>query len=63
MKNSEINMYAKSGIIICLNKDNNIEKNIGKLNKVLIDLQNRKELYGKLDFTYNDYILYSPYSN
>lgn len=61
-KNSEIIMNGKTGLTICLNKDNNIEKNVDKLNKVLIDLQNRKELYGKIDLTYNNYILYSPYS-
>ena len=41
----------------------NIEKNVIKLRNVLIDLKNRKEVYGKVDLTYNDYILYSPYSN
>ena len=62
-KNSEISMKGKTGLTICLNKDNKIEKNIVKLSKVLIDLQNRKEVYGKIDFTYNNYVLYSPYSN
>ena len=42
---------------------NNIEKNVIKLRNVLIDLKNRKEVYGKVDLTYNDYILYSPYYN
>ena len=56
-------MKEKKGITIYLNKDNNIEKNITKLRKILVDLQNRKELYGKIDFTYNNYILYSPYNN
>ena len=60
---STINMKEKKGITIYLNKDNNIEKNITKLRKILVDLQNRKELYGKIDFTYNNYILYSPYNN
>ena len=60
-KNDE--MKEKKGITIYLNKDNNIEKNITKLRKILVDLQNRKELYGKIDFTYNNYILYSPYNN
>ncbi|WP_343337792.1 Cell division protein DivIB [Terrisporobacter petrolearius] len=62
-KEKEIIMKGKTGLTICLNKDNNIEKNIVKLNKVMIDLQNRKELYGKVDFTYDNYLLYSPYSN
>lgn len=60
---SEITMKQKTGLTICLNKDNNIDKNILKLSKILVDLQNRKELYGKVDFTYNKYVLYSPYSN
>jgi len=29
----------------------------------MIDVQNRKEFYGKVDFTYDNYLLYSPYSN
>lgn len=62
-KVKEIIMKGKTGLTICLNKDNNIEKNIVKLSKVMIDLQNRKELYGKVDFTYDNYLLYSPYSN
>jgi len=62
-KRKEIIMKGKTGLTICLNKDNNIEKNIVKLSKVMIDLQNRKELYGKVDFTYDNYLLYSPYSN
>ena len=60
---STINMKEKKGITIYLNKDNNIEKNITKLREILVDLQNRNELYGKIDFTYNNYILYSPYNN
>ena len=62
-KKTEIIMKGKTGLTICFSKDNNIEKNIISLNKVLIDLQNRNELYGKVDFTYNNYVLYSPYSN
>lgn len=62
-KKTGISMRGKTGLTICLNKDKNIEKNIAKLSKVLIDLQNRKEFYGKIDFTYNNYVLYSPYSN
>lgn len=62
-KKNEIIMKEKTGLNICINKDNNIEKNIIKLSKVLIDLQNRKELYGKVNLTYNNYVLYSPYSN
>ena len=62
-KKTGISMRGKTGLTICLNKDKNIEKNIEKLSKVLIDLQNRKEFYGKIDFTYNNYVLYSPYSN
>lgn len=60
---NKIIMKGKTGLIICFNKDNNIEKNVTSLNKVIIDLQNRNELYGKLDFTYNNYVLYRPYSN
>lgn len=62
-KKTEIIMKGKTGLTICLNKDNNIEKNVISLNKIMIDLQNRNELYGKVDFTYNNYVLYSPYSN
>lgn len=62
-KEKEIIMKGKTGLTICLNKDNNIEKNIAKLSKVMIDLQNRKEFYGKVDFTYDKYLLYSPYSD
>lgn len=58
---SVINMKGKTGLNICLKKDNNIEKSIIKLRKVLIDLQSRKEVYGKVDLTYNNYVLYSPY--
>lgn len=57
---SIINMKGNSGIVICLNKDNNIEKNTIKLRKILVDLQNRKQVYGKIDFTYSKYVLYSP---
>ena len=62
-KKTEIIMKGKTGLTICLNKDNNIEKNVISLTKIMIDLQNRNELYGKVDFTYNNYVLYSPYSN
>ncbi len=58
---SVINMKGKTGLNICLKKDNNIEKSIIKLRKILIDLQSRKEVYGKVDLTYNNYVLYSPY--
>ena len=60
---SVINMRGKRGILIYLNKDNNIKKNIIKLRKVLVDLQNRHELYGKIDLTYTKYVLYSPYND
>ena len=60
---SVINLKGETGLVVCLKKDNNIEKNVIKLRNVLIDLKNRKEVYGKVDLTYNDYILYSPYSN
>ena len=60
-KKSVINMKGKSGITICLNKNNNIGKNVRRLKKVLVYLKNRKDLYGKVDLTYNNYILYSPY--
>lgn len=62
-ESTAITMKGNSGLIICLNKDNNIEKNVAKISKVLVDLQNRKELYGRVDLTYNNYVLYSPYSN
>lgn len=62
-KKTEIIMKGKTGLTICFNKDKNIEKNVISLNKVMIDLQNRNELYGKVDFTYNNYVLYSPYTN
>lgn len=62
-KEKKIIMRGKTGITICFIKDNNIEKNIVKLSKVMVDLQNRKQLYGKIDFTYDNYLLYSPYSN
>ena len=39
---SVINMKGKTGLNICLKKDNNIEKSIIKLRKILIDLQSRK---------------------
>ena len=60
---SLINMKCKTGLIISLNKDDNIEKNTVRLSKVLVDLQTRKQVYGKVDLTYNNYILYSPYYN
>ena len=60
---SVINLKGETGLVVCLKKDNKIEKNVIKLRNVLIDLKNRKEVYGKVDLTYNDYILYSPYSN
>lgn len=62
-KKSEIIMKEKRGLTVYLSKDGNIEKDIVKLSKILIDLQNRKQLYGKVDLTYNKYILYNPYSN
>lgn len=62
-KESEIIMQGKTGLSVYLNKDNNIEKNIVKFSKVLVDLQNRKELYGRVDFAYDNYVLYTPYSN
>lgn len=62
-KKNEITMIGTTGLNIYLNKDKSIANNIGKLGKVLVDLQNRKELYGKVDFTYDNYVLYSPYLN
>ena len=54
-----IRMITNSGISVKLVKDDNIEKNISKLGKVLVDLHSRKETYGNIDLTYNSYILYS----
>ncbi len=59
---STINIKCKSGLTIDLNKDDNIDKNITKLSRVLVDLQSRKQNYGKIDFTCSSYILYKPYS-
>lgn len=59
---STINMKCKSGLTINLNKDEKIDKNITKLSRVLIDLRNRKQTYGSVDFTCSTYILYKPYS-
>lgn len=59
---SKITMIDNKGVVVYLNKDNDIGQNISKLRNIMIDLQNRKEVYGKIDFTYNDYVLYSPYS-
>ncbi len=56
-----IKMKNNNGIEIILSKDENIIESIEKLQKVMVDLQNRKENYGKIDLRYNKYVVYSAY--
>lgn len=55
-----INIKTKKGLKVAIDKNNSIDTNIDRLNKVLIDLQNRKVYTGSIDMRYNNYILYKP---
>ena len=55
-----INIKTKKGLKVAIDKNNSIDTNIDRLNKVLIDLQNRKVYTGSIDMRYTNYILYKP---
>ncbi|MEG0855108.1 MAG: FtsQ-type POTRA domain-containing protein [Terrisporobacter sp.] len=55
-----VNMKTAKGLEICIGKNEELDKNINNLREVLVDLQNRKQYTGKIDMTYNDYVLYKP---
>lgn len=59
-KQKTIEMKMKKGLSIVVNKEDDINNDVDKLNKILIDLQNRKVSTGIVDMTYNNYILYKP---
>lgn len=57
---SNISMKTSKGLEINIKKDKKIEESVKKMQNVLVDLQNRKEYCGRIDMTYNNYILYTP---
>ncbi|RDY24939.1 cell division protein FtsQ [Romboutsia maritimum] len=57
---SIITMNTKDNIKILLSNKDDLDYNISRVNKILIDLQSKKINHGIIDLTYNNYALYNP---
>lgn len=57
---SNIIMITHDNTKILMPNDKNLNYNISRLNKIVVDLQSKKQKNGTIDLTYNSYALYSP---
>lgn len=59
-KTNTLNMYTKDNTSILLNIDEDLQYNISRLSKILLDLQNKKQKGGEIDLSIDKYALYRP---
>lgn len=59
-KTNTLNMYTKDNTTILLNIDEDLQYNISRLSKILLDLQNKKQKGGEIDLSIDKYALYRP---
>ena len=59
-KTNILNMYTKDNTTILLNIDEDLQYNISRLSKILLDLQNKKQKGGEIDLSIEKYALYRP---
>lgn len=59
-KDEKISLITKSNIEVIVPNDNNLDYNISRLSKVLVDLKSKNKKDGTVDLTYSNYALYSP---
>ncbi len=57
-KTNTLNMYTKDNTTILLNIDEDLQYNISRLSKILLDLQNKKQKGGEIDLSIDKYALY-----
>ena len=57
---SNIDMLTRGNIKILLPNDENLDYNIHRVSKVVVDLNNKKISSGSVDLTQNKYAVYSP---
>ncbi|MGX9757394.1 cell division protein FtsQ/DivIB [Clostridioides difficile] len=59
-KEGNIDMLTRSNIKILLSNDDNLDYNISRVNKILIDLQNKNTDGGTINLNYGKLAVYSP---
>ena len=59
-KESNIEMLTRSNIKILLSNDDNLDYNISRVSKILIDLQNKNTNGGTINLNYGKLAVYSP---
>jgi cell division protein FtsQ len=59
-KDSNIDVLTRGNIKILLPNDDNLDYNIHRVSKVVLDLNNKKISRGSVDLTQNKYAVYSP---
>jgi cell division protein FtsQ len=60
LEEENINLLTTDYTKVILPNDENLDYNISRLNKIIIDLQNKNKKNGTIDLTYNNYALYNP---
>ena len=56
---NQIYMKVDEKIEVIISKDKNIDHNISKLTKILVDLDKQNIHHGKIDMTFSKYVLYN----
>ncbi|NJJ33822.1 FtsQ-type POTRA domain-containing protein [Clostridioides difficile] len=59
-KESNVDMLTRSNIKILLSNDDNLDYNISRVSKILIDLQNKNTKGGTINLNYGKLAVYSP---
>lgn len=55
-----INLITTNETKVIIPNDDNLDYNISRLSKILVDLQGKDKKNGTIDLTYSNYALYSP---
>lgn len=59
-ENRIISLVTKNNIKVIIPDDDNLDYNISRLSKILVDLKSKNEENGTVDLRYSNYALYSP---
>lgn len=55
-----ISLKTKNNTKVIIPNDDNLDYNVSRLGKILVDLQSKNKKEGTIDLTYSNYALYSP---
>ena len=59
-EDSNIIMTTKDNIKILLSNKDDLDYNISRVDKILVDLQSKKTKNGTINLTYGNYAIYNP---